>query len=142
MHSKLYRKDDFEVAWHPDKCIHSKICWTNMRAVFDPFRRPWVVLENGEKEAIKKQVMACPSGALQWAETSINTAEEANTAATELPYIEPSANGPLLVKGTFMLVGPDGRREVKTETTALCRCGASNNKPFCDGTHRKTGFQA
>jgi CDGSH-type Zn-finger protein len=49
--------------------------------------------------------------------------------------------GPLLVKGPITLVDPDGQ-EIATEdsTTALCRCGGSASKPFCDGTHKKIGF--
>ncbi|MBV9867745.1 MAG: CDGSH iron-sulfur domain-containing protein [Abitibacteriaceae bacterium] len=53
-------------------------------------------------------------------------------------------NGPLLVQGQIELLGPDGK-SIPTEagkTVALCRCGASTEKPFCDGTHSKIGFQA
>lgn len=45
-------------------------------------------------------------------------------------------NGPLLVNGTITLVDKDGKTEVKEGNTALCRCGHSKNKPFCDGAHR------
>jgi CDGSH-type Zn-finger protein len=52
-------------------------------------------------------------------------------------------NGPYLVKGPVALLDPEGN-EFLTEraTIALCRCGASANKPFCDGTHKKVGFRA
>lgn len=46
-------------------------------------------------------------------------------------------NGPYLVKGTFTLEMPDGKKEEKTGNTALCRCGRSKNKPYCDGSHAK-----
>lgn len=51
-------------------------------------------------------------------------------------------NGPYLVKGPVVLLDPEGN-EFLTEraTVALCRCGASANKPFCDGTHKKVGFR-
>jgi CDGSH-type Zn-finger protein len=49
--------------------------------------------------------------------------------------------GPLLVKGPMTLTGPDGEEiETGDSTTALCRCGGSAEKPFCDGTHKKIGF--
>lgn len=48
--------------------------------------------------------------------------------------------GPLEVTGSFVIVGSDGKEIETGETTYLCRCGGSSNKPFCDGTHRKTGF--
>lgn len=59
--------------------------------------------------------------------------------------VKASENGPYLIEidnGTFELER-EGRREViNKKTIALCRCGGSNNKPFCDGTHRKVGFTA
>lgn len=54
--------------------------------------------------------------------------------------IQVNKSGPYLVKGKFVLVGNDGKEETKEGSVALCRCGGSNNKPFCDGTHRKIGF--
>lgn len=55
--------------------------------------------------------------------------------------IKATDNGPLLVKGTVRLVDGEGREyHVDRAIIALCRCGHSNNKPFCDGTHSKIGF--
>jgi CDGSH-type Zn-finger protein len=52
-------------------------------------------------------------------------------------------NGPYLVQGPAALEDADGNRfEVAGDNFVLCRCGGSNNKPFCDGTHQKAGFQA
>ncbi len=52
-------------------------------------------------------------------------------------------NGPYLVKGPIRIVDPDGKEfTVDRDTVALCRCGGSTTKPFCDGTHSKIGFQA
>ena len=52
-------------------------------------------------------------------------------------------NGPYLVQGGVDLFDTeDNRIKVEKDTIALCRCGASTNKPFCDGTHSKIGFQA
>jgi CDGSH-type Zn-finger protein len=50
-------------------------------------------------------------------------------------------NGPYIIKNECLIVHADGREETKTGTVALCRCGASHNKPYCDGTHRKNGFE-
>ena len=49
-------------------------------------------------------------------------------------------NGPLLVDGLIEITKPDGTVENKEKTTAFCRCGASDNKPYCDGQHRKIDF--
>lgn len=57
--------------------------------------------------------------------------------------IQPSDNGPLLVRGPVTLIDADGNEiEVKGKNIALCRCGASDNKPFCDGSHKRIGFQS
>lgn len=50
-------------------------------------------------------------------------------------------NGPLLVKGDLEIIGIDGKTEIKSGMTAICRCGASANKPYCDGAHAKIGFK-
>ena len=51
-------------------------------------------------------------------------------------------NGPLIVNGAVELKDADGNSYPAKERMALCRCGASTTKPFCDGTHSKIGFQA
>ena len=61
------------------------------------------------------------------------------SSARVIPY----RNGPYLVRGEFELTDQDGRRiETRRGTIALCRCGASKTKPFCDGTHKLVGFEA
>ena len=55
--------------------------------------------------------------------------------------IEIAANGPILVHGTIEIKNSDGKVEIKENMTALCRCGASANKPYCDGAHRKIDFK-
>lgn len=49
-------------------------------------------------------------------------------------------NGPYIVEGEFKLVDANGN-EIPVKKAALCRCGGSMTKPFCDGTHSRTGFQ-
>ena len=57
--------------------------------------------------------------------------------------IRPAKNGPLIVEGPVELFDTEGNKiTVDTPMIALCRCGASSNKPFCDGTHSQIGFQA
>ena len=61
----------------------------------------------------------------------------------EKPSITTRMNGPYLVKGPVHLIDAEGKEFTLTsDTIALCRCGHSANKPFCDGTHNKAGFQA
>ena len=57
--------------------------------------------------------------------------------------ITPYRDGPLLVRGPFTMTDQDGQDiEVRQATVALCRCGRSRRKPFCDGMHKAIGFRA
>lgn len=59
---------------------------------------------------------------------------------SDTPIIIPRENGPLLVKNLTRLVLPDGSEAEAKAVTALCRCGKSGNKPYCDGSHNDAGF--
>lgn len=62
---------------------------------------------------------------------------------TERTKITVLDNGPYLVKGPVLLLDAEGNEfHAERATVALCRCGESANKPFCDGTHAKVGFRA
>ena len=57
--------------------------------------------------------------------------------------ITPCRDGPYLIRGDFMLLDQEGNEiELRRGTIALCRCGRSRTRPFCDGTHKLTGFSA
>ena len=64
----------------------------------------------------------------------------ANDGTGDGPTIECRENGPYIVKGLGQLTGPTGEPIAAKPVMALCRCGASKNKPFCDGSHAKNGF--
>lgn len=59
-----------------------------------------------------------------------------------MPRVECRENGPLVVKDATGITGSDGTTAEAKAAMALCRCGRSNNKPYCDGTHIKCGFTA
>jgi len=63
---KRYSNGEITVVWKPDLCRHSGICFTGQPFVFDPRRRPWIILEYADTETIRAQVERCPSGALSW----------------------------------------------------------------------------
>ena len=56
--------------------------------------------------------------------------------------ITPTDNGPYLVEGSVTVVDAEGNQYEPSETIALCRCGHSSTKPFCDATHEKANFAA
>ncbi|WOD42369.1 (4Fe-4S)-binding protein [Hwangdonia lutea] len=134
---KEYSNVETTVVWEAEKCIHSAICAKGLPEVFQPKERPWVKIDAAKTDAIIDQVKQCPSGAL----TYYMNAEGDKTAETLETKVEVLENGPLLVYGTLKVTHKDGSEEIKNKTTAFCRCGASNNKPFCDGTHVKASFK-
>lgn len=133
---KEYAKGDFTVVWKPKKCIHSEICWKTLPEVYDPKGKPWINPENASVEALKSQIDKCPSGALTYTLKEEIAMEE--TKSIECNIVE---NGPLLVSGNLKVMLANGTTEEKKRSTAFCRCGASENKPYCDGTHKKIDFK-
>ncbi len=136
--TKKYSNDDITVVWKPDVCIHSKICWTELLAVFNPSKRPWVDMTGATTERIKEQIDRCPSGALSY---YLNDAAHEATETSAESLVEVSKNGPLLVYGNLVVKDANGNESRKSKVTAFCRCGASGNKPYCDGTHIKIKFE-
>lgn len=139
-----YTNNEVTVVWKPKTCIHSTICWKELIEVFNPRERPWIKMEGADTQRIIEQVRKCPSGALSY---YMNADEIKDTepdkivaeAATMLK-VEVTPNGPYIINTECLIVHSDGKEETKTGTVALCRCGASGNKPYCDGSHHKAGF--
>jgi CDGSH-type Zn-finger protein len=71
------------------------------------------------------------------------TRKSSNGRPSDMATITPYRDGPLLVRGPVRLQDMHGGEiEVGRDTIALCRCGKSRIKPFCDGTHKLSGFRA
>ncbi len=136
--TKHYKKDDITIVWQPHVCIHSTICFRGLPNVFDPRKRPWITPEHSDSEAIMKQIDACPSGALSYLKES---KEQESVEVANETIVEATKNGPLLVFGNITIKDAAGNLTKKHKVTALCRCGASENKPFCDGSHAKISFE-
>jgi uncharacterized Fe-S cluster protein YjdI len=134
--SRTYVGDAIEVEWEPRLCIHMRNCVRGLPEVFDPQARPWVRVEAADADAIAAAVETCPTGALHYRRLDGGAQEQAQEPAT----VDPRPNGPLFVRGRVRIVDPDGNVTREDTRVALCRCGGSENKPFCDGTHRKIGF--
>lgn len=139
MSDKTYTNGEITIHWKPDSCIHSRICWHKAHGlpeVFNPAERPWIKMDGSNTERIKEQVDKCPSGALSY---QLNDAPKA--IVSEATTIDITTNGPLIVKGNVILQHPNGDTKSNDGVMALCRCGASRNKPFCDGAHKTIDFQ-
>ena len=134
---KEYSNGETTVVWEAEKCIHSAICAKGLSQVFQPRERPWIKIDAASTDAIINQVKQCPSGALRY----YMNAEDDKTSEALETKVEVLKNGPLLVYGTLKVTHKDGTQETKNKTTAFCRCGASANKPFCDGAHVANEFK-
>jgi CDGSH-type Zn-finger protein/uncharacterized Fe-S cluster protein YjdI len=134
--SRTYAGDAIEVLWEPRLCIHVRNCVSRLPQVFDPEGRPWVVVDAADAEAVAAAVESCPTGALHYRRLDGGRREQQPAETT----VEPRPNGPLFVRGAVRIVDGDGRLIREDTRVALCRCGASENKPFCDGSHRRIGF--
>ena len=119
-----------------DICIHIAECLRGERNVFELDRRPWVLPDEGDADAIAQVVERCPSGALQYWRHD-GGSQEAHVGTT----VTPIRDGPLFVVGQIEVRHDDGTVERLPRAT-LCRCGLSNHKPFCDNEHLRQGFKA
>jgi uncharacterized Fe-S cluster protein YjdI len=134
---KEYSNGELTVVWEPAKCIHSEVCVHTLPKVYDPKAKPWINVDNATTEELKAQIKQCPSGALSY----YMNGEENQEAESMETKVEVLANGPLRVYGTLKVTDTSGKTETKYKTTAFCRCGQSNNKPYCDGSHVKADFR-
>ncbi len=123
--------------WEPRLCIHSGNCWRRLNNVFKPEARPWVDPDGAVPDEIAETILTCPTGALHFRRLDGGPQEEPQEPTT----LEPRPNGPLFLRGRVRIVDADGNVVREDTRVALCRCGGSGNKPFCDGTHRTIGFQ-
>lgn len=119
-------------------CSHAGECVNNLLSVFRPDAKPWINPDGANVEDVMRTIRKCPSGALSYSIDGVEHIDEADRN----PMVTVSKNGPYIVTGGIELMGDniqwaDGASK---EHYTLCRCGVSNNKPFCDGTHTSINF--
>ncbi len=139
---KKYTNGEMTIVWQPAKCIHSEVCVHTLPQVYHPRDKPWITMENASTENMIAQVKQCPSGALSYymnkdGEPGSNQQTDPNNSVETISIVP---NGPYLIKGKVNLERDGKVTEQDGPTTALCRCGGSGNKPYCDGSHSKIDF--
>jgi CDGSH-type Zn-finger protein/uncharacterized Fe-S cluster protein YjdI len=132
-----YADERIDVSYDATRCIHAGVCVHRLPAVFDTGRRPWILPSGAGADAIAAVVARCPTGALHATRLDGGPAEETPAENT----IVPMPNGPLYVRGQLHLRSPEIDVTIDDLRMALCRCGQSRNKPFCDNSHRDAGFR-
>jgi CDGSH-type Zn-finger protein/uncharacterized Fe-S cluster protein YjdI len=131
------REGGFAVYWEPKLCNHTGNCFRGLPEVFQPQNRPWVLVDAASEDKIAAVVTTCPTGALHFERFDGGPQEPQPDETT----IEARPNGPFHVRGRVRIVSSGGKVIREDTRVALCRCGHSENKPFCDGTHRRIGFR-
>lgn len=116
-------------------CSHSGYCTAQLKTVFRLDAKPWIDPDGADVEAIIETVRQCPSGALSY---SIDAVEHRDQDRE--PMITVAKDGPYYVTGGIEIEDASGLQPPSREHYALCRCGASKNKPFCDGSHWSVKF--
>jgi uncharacterized Fe-S cluster protein YjdI/CDGSH-type Zn-finger protein len=138
MPAREYASSDIAVSFEAERCIHSGMCLRGLPEVFDTARRPWILPQAASADAIAAVITRCPSGALRY--------RRLDGGPEETPDAEASAvavrDGPLYVRGDIELREPEGNVVARVNRAALCRCGQSEHKPFCDNSHGRVGFRA
>jgi len=126
-------------------CQHSGLCTDRLASVFHLGQEPFVTPSGGRLDEIVRAVRDCPSGALSYAMDTVEAREQVDYAGQREPAIEVSQDGPYRITGGIPLVAADGGDVARNagssrEHYALCRCGHSQNKPFCSGMHYYVNF--
>jgi CDGSH-type Zn-finger protein/uncharacterized Fe-S cluster protein YjdI len=117
-------------------CIHSRHCVLSHPEVFVPnIKGDWIFPDAAPAETVLHIGFSCPSGAIR---VTRNDGTATSDIAPRVNTLRLRENGPLALEAPITLNGaalPNAR-------ATLCRCGASQNKPWCDSSHLKIGFQA
>jgi CDGSH-type Zn-finger protein/uncharacterized Fe-S cluster protein YjdI len=126
-----YEGRQASVTWNGARCMHAGECTRGLPSVFSPKHDPWAQPDNASLDALADVVDRCPSGALV-----LERPVELHRTPDAANSVTLAADGPLYVRGRLKV----GDAPVE-QRVALCRCGASRNKPYCDRSHADAGFR-
>jgi CDGSH-type Zn-finger protein/uncharacterized Fe-S cluster protein YjdI len=136
--SKIFKfaGEKMDVHWDGRLCIHVGECTRAKGELFVSGRKPWGQPDRAEPDHVAEVVRRCPTGALT-IERKDGGAEETKPSANTVVLAN---NGPLYLEGDLQIDGAADDMPGARRRAALCRCGDSKNKPFCDNTHEKAEF--
>ena len=129
--------DRATVTWHGRLCIHIGECGRAKGDLFVTGRKPWCQPDLASDDEVEEVVLRCPSGALSAIYADGSRQESADAENT----VHVTYNGPLFVRGDLEIEGNDQVAPGLKFRAALCRCGQSKNKPFCDNSHDAAEFR-
>jgi CDGSH-type Zn-finger protein len=117
-------------------CAHAGVCTDRLKSVFRMRQEPWIDPDAASAEEIIETIAKCPSGALSYTIDSVEYRDHERE-----PMVTITNDGPYAITGGIELIGVAFGEGASKEHYTLCRCGASKNKPFCDGSHWAVGFR-
>jgi len=129
--------EQVDVEWDGRLCIHIGECGQSAGELFVGGRQPWCQPDLTSADAVVDIVERCPSGSLTYHRKDGGGAETPNPENT----VTVSYNGPYFVRGELEITSAPSDMVGVTKRAALCRCGQSKIKPFCDNSHEKAGFR-
>lgn len=132
-----YKGKTVSVTWDERLCIGIAECSKSEGDLFEGGRDPWCMPDSIEPDTVVDICTRCPSGALAVHDIAGSLVEAPPTANRVFVVYD----GPLYVNGDLHIAGTSEISPGLRYRAALCRCGRSANKPFCDNSHRKAGFQ-
>lgn len=132
---EAYIGSDITIYDNRSICAHAGVCTDNLATVFRMKQEPWINPDAETIEEIITIIKKCPSGALSY---SINNNDESSESSVSAVMVAP--NGPYVVTGRVELTDITWGSGASNQQFTLCRCGASKNKPFCDGSHWSINF--
>jgi uncharacterized Fe-S cluster protein YjdI/CDGSH-type Zn-finger protein len=124
------------VSWNGRLCIHVAECGRAKGDLFVGGRDPWCQPDLTTKEEVADVISRCPTGALTVNFVDGSSAEQPEPVNT----VNVAYNGPLFIRGRLAIEDAPADAPGLAFRAALCRCGKSRNKPFCDNSHEKAGF--
>lgn len=128
---KAYESEKITILDDRSICSHAAECTDRLPQVWRIRGRPWIDPKGAPPEEAKDVIPRCPSGALQYTEPGSDGPVEQETE----PAVKAAVDGPYMLRGGIEVVSAEGRPYEVRNRQALCRCGLSSNKPFCDGSH-------
>jgi CDGSH-type Zn-finger protein len=117
-------------------CAHAGFCTDRLQSVFRMRAEPWIDPDGASAQEIVETVTKCPSGALSFSIDAVEWAPQGRE-----PLVTVTDHGPYAITGGIELIDVAFGDGASNEHYTLCRCGASKNKPFCDGSHWNVGFR-
>lgn len=133
-----YENDEITVSYDLKRCIHAGECVRGLPGVFDPKKKPWIQPEHADAGKIADVIEKCPTGALQYEMKSSDRSEKPSSRNR----IQLTKDGPVYFFGDIEVQDHEGNTVLKDTRFALCRCGASSNKPACDNSHKELEWSA